>query len=100
MSNTGKKINLGAVKTFFDPNPGLKFCGAAASMPAVVKKAADELDGKTMSLSEAVAKIQAATKGAGEIKVLDDCIMLFSQSTADAASLKVPLHCWRVIRYR
>ena len=48
-------------KFFFDPHPG--FAGAVIPIPAAVKKVADELNNKTMTLKEAIAKIRAVTGG-------------------------------------
>lgn len=95
-----KVIDLNAVKTFFDPNPAKRFCGAEVPIPAAVKKVADELNGKTMSLADAVAKIQSATQGKGEVVILEDCIALYSIPRNSPLALKYALHIWRVIRFK
>ncbi len=95
-----KAIDLTAVKTFFDPSSGLRFFWVVIPLPAVVKKVADELNGKTMSLAEAVAKIQSAAQGLGEVVVEEDCIQLFSWSLKDIADHNRPLHALRIIRYK
>jgi hypothetical protein len=106
VSGKNKTIDLQAVKTFFDPNPGEKLFGGARSMfitpaiPAAVKKAADELDGKTMSLFDAAAKIQSAAEGRGEVVVMDNWIALYSMPQNSPSALKYSLHVWRVIKYR
>lgn len=95
-----KAIDLQAIKTFFEPNLGKWHHGAEAPMPAVVKKVADELDGKTMPLTEAVEKIMSATQGKGEISVLSDCIMLYSIPLNSSLADRYPMHAWRVIKYK
>lgn len=53
---------------FYDPHPG--FAGAEIPIPTPVKTVADNLNGKRMTLAEAVKKIQAVTKGI--VKVVDE----------------------------
>ena len=48
--------------TFYDPHPG--FGGATVPIPLAVKRVADELNGQTMLLSEALDRIRAVTDGA------------------------------------
>ncbi|MCG2693872.1 hypothetical protein L6259_01140 [Candidatus Parcubacteria bacterium] len=93
-------VNLSEVKTFFDPNPGLPYHGAAAPMPKTVKKVADELNGKTMCIVDALAKIKAVLNGEGYLVAEEDCILLWSEKVEHIANLKRPLHCWRVIRFQ
>jgi len=79
-------------KRFFDPHPG--FMGASMPIPKLVKRIADFLDGKIMTVEEAVLRLQASTNGT--IKVIDDAkvIMLFLKfSNGDK-------HSFRVIKYR
>ena len=57
--------DLDEKKTFYDPHPG--FAGAAIPIPGPVKAAADALDGKSMTLREALAKIRATTNGSVEV---------------------------------
>lgn len=83
--------DLNRVVTFYDPHPG--FLGAASPLPGAVKKVVDELDGKTMSLREAVTKFQAVT--GGKITVERDCLFLRLGSDANYAA-----HVFRLIRYK
>lgn len=86
------KINLDEIKTFYDPHPG--FGGAMIPMPSAVKKVADELNGKTMALREAIAKLQAVTEGTVMIK--EGCAWIsFEICTPDNCK-----HFWRVIRFK
>ncbi|MDP3726576.1 MAG: hypothetical protein Q8R36_05270 [bacterium] len=82
--------NLDTVKTFFDPHPG--FAGAAIPIPSAVKKAANELNGESMSLHKAVAKLQAVTDG--KVSVNDGWIALELRESDGAR------HIFRVIRFR
>lgn len=77
--------------TFFDPHPG--FAGAAFPIPAEVKRVADELNGKRMSLRKAVKKIQAVTIGEVEVVSKDKYIGLTITDGSTA-------HFFRVIRYK
>ena len=89
-----KEADLDAVKTFFDPHPGMM--GAAAPIPDAVRKVANELNGQKFSLREAVSKIKAVTSG--EVKVYKDCIMLSIR--IDVSSAGYIGHVWRVIKFR
>lgn len=82
--------NLDEIKTFYDPHPG--FGGAIISMPAAVKKVADELNGKKISLREAIAKIQATTDGT--IAIHNGFISLKIYESNGTT------HAWRVIRFK
>lgn len=84
--------NLNTVKTFFDPHPG--FAGAIIPIPTAVKKVADELNGKSMPLGEAVNKIQAVTNGEVEIVEKYNFIALKLRETNGIK------HCFRVIKFR
>jgi len=46
--------------TFYDSHPGL--AGATARLPEPMKKAVDELNGKTASLDEIMSKLQPIAK--------------------------------------
>lgn len=82
--------NLDAIKTFFDPHPG--FAGAIIPIPALVKKTANELNGKSVSLREAVTRLQAVTNG--KISVKDGWIALELRESDDTK------HMFRVIRFK
>ena len=85
-----KKLNLDEVKEFFDPHPGL--AGATIPIPARVKKVADKLNGKKMSLRKALAAIRRVAKG--KVSVYMDNIMLWLGKPGE-----VQYH-FRVIRFR
>lgn len=85
--------DLDAVVTFYAPHPG--FMGAATPLPSAVKKVVDELDDKSMSLREAVGKIQAVTKG--KVRVDKKGSAIFLQIGSD---LNYVQHVWRLIRYK
>lgn len=82
--------NLDEVKTFFDPHPG--FAGAAIPIPSAIKKAANQLNGKSMSLRKAVIKLQAVT--GGKVSVNDGWIALELREPDDIR------HMFRVIRFK
>jgi hypothetical protein len=90
MDEKDLKINLDAVKTFYDPHPG--FLGAAVPIPDVVKKVARELNCKTMTIRNAVLEIQAVTNG--KISVVNGAILLKVSATG-----RYLAHMWRVIKY-
>lgn len=83
--------NLDAIKTFFDPHPG--FAGAMIPIPEAVRKVANELSEKTMSLRDAIAKIQAVTEGIVSIAENYDFISLKLDSNGMC-------HRFRVIRFK
>lgn len=83
--------DLDELKLFYEPHPGL--AGAIVPIPNPVKRVADELDGKTLSLRDAVAKIKAVTNGEVDIDSNYKDIGL----TVRYGSTK---HTWSVIKYR
>jgi len=89
-----KKIDMDVSREFFDPHPG--FAGAAIPIPGPVKKVADELDGQTLSLKEAVARLQAVGIGTIEVVSEHDYIGL---RLGDVGG-RYACHFFRVIRYR
>ncbi len=84
--------NLDNVKTFFDPHPGL--AGARIPIPEKVRMVANELSGKSMTLCEAVARIQAATSGKVSIANNYDFILL---EIIEANGVR---HGFRVVRFK
>lgn len=82
--------NLNAIREFFDPHPG--FVGASIPIPSKVKRVADELNGKSVSLREAINKIQAVTNG--KVLLRDKWIALELHETDGTR------HSFRVIRFR
>jgi len=98
LNNEGRWLMINdRLAVFYEPHPGL--LGCTARLPNAVKAVADELDGKTILLSDAIAKIK-------EVAELEDKtieVIVF----ADAILLKVWrsntdyfTHCWRVIKFR
>ena len=69
-----KTVDLDVPRTFFDPHPG--FAGASIPIPGPVKKVADGLDGQTMPLKEALARLRAVGIGSIEVVPEYDCIGL------------------------
>ena len=88
-----KSVNLDEVKTFYDPHPG--FAGAAIPIPPAVKKVADELNGKTLPLREAMNRIRRVTKGELKIVILDIGFIMLKIKARDGAT-----HGFRVICFR
>jgi hypothetical protein len=84
--------DLDTTKTFFDPHPG--FAGAMIPIPEAVRMVANELDGKSITLREAVARIQAVTKGKVSIANNDDFISL------EITEANGTRHGFRVIRFK
>jgi hypothetical protein len=83
-------FDIDAVKTFFDPYPG--FAGAEIPIPAAVKKVANELNGTSMSLREAIIRISSVTDGV--VSMGDDWIAL---ELCEPDGTK---HWFRVIRFK
>jgi hypothetical protein len=75
---------------FYDPHSG--FGGAAVPLPSNVRKVAHELDGKILTLHDAIEKIKAVTTG--KVKVEKDNWISFTITNG------VVTHSWRLIRYR
>jgi hypothetical protein len=84
------KSRLDVVRTFYDPHPG--FGGAAILIPTMVKKVAEKLDGKSMTLREAVVKIQKVTKG--KVRIRKNWISLELEESDTRR------HMFRVIRFK
>lgn len=90
--NNPKNINLDEAKTFFDPHPGLM--GASIPIPLRVKRVADQLNGKTMTLREALDEFKETTDG--EFTVREGAIFLKIKGDG----VMYMWHLWRVIKYR
>ncbi len=82
-------VDLNTIKTFFDPHPG--FAGAIIPLPTAVKRIADGLRGKKISLREALAEIQSTTNGVVSIK--NGWIALKLSDSSNRT------HMFRVIRF-
>jgi hypothetical protein len=78
---------------FYDPHPG--FAGAAARLPESMRKATEGLDGKKLSLEEALNRLQpfaSKLKGVLDVKEEDKYIsFLWPQGDIK--------HYYRLIRY-
>lgn len=85
--------DMDATYTFFDPHPG--FAGAAIPIPEPVRLIANELDGKTMSLRDAVRLIESA--GIGRTDVISDLGYIALWLGSDPNDYQ---HMFRVIRYK
>ena len=81
--------NLDDLKKFFDPHPG--FAGAAIPIPTAVKKVADKLNRKKLSLTEALVMLQKVTNG--KVLVRDGWISLELRESDGTR------HIFRVIRF-
>lgn len=80
----------------YDPHPG--FAGAALPLPSAMKNAADRLNGKKMSLDEAVKELsEVAEKIGGTIEVVDkyNCIKFQLGEISHP-----PVHIYRLIKYK
>ncbi|MDD5251499.1 MAG: hypothetical protein PHT12_02590 [Patescibacteria group bacterium] len=82
---------LGETRFFYDPHPGQ--LGAAAPLPHEIVKVAATLNGKTMTLREAVAAVSAPGIGAVGVVTEHSYIGLWL-NTARA------IHFYRIIRFR
>lgn len=86
--------------TLYDPHPG--FAGAMIPIPAAVKRVADALDGQTLPLGEAVARIQAVTSGHVEAvtDIAHQYISLWIGAGSSPYGQRWLGHSFRVIRFR
>jgi hypothetical protein len=86
-----EKPDMDTPRTFFDPHPG--FAGAAIPIPGLVKAIAEDLDGQTLSLTEAVARLRTVGIGSIEVVAQHQYIGLRLGGGGN------PEHFFRVIRY-
>lgn len=93
MPDDPKSVDLDALRTFYNPHPG--FAGAAIPIPVRVRKVAEELDGQSLSLREAINRLEAV--GIGEIRVVSDYSYI---SLMLDGGPKYRSHMFRVICYR
>lgn len=93
-------ITNDTIVTLYDPHPG--FAGATIPIPATVKRVADDLDGQTMPLGEAIARIQAVTNGRVEYVtyITHQWIRLWLPADASPHGRQWIGHSFRVIRFR
>jgi len=87
-----ESVDMDVPRAFFAPHPG--FMGAAIPIPAPVRKVAEELDGQTMPLREAVARLEAVGIGTVEVVAKYGYIALLVGGNGRAE------HLFRVIRYK
>jgi len=79
--------------TFFDPHPG--FAGAAIPIPYLVRLVAEDLDGETMTLKDAVKRLESA--GIGRIEIIADHNYIALWLGDDPNKIR---HMFRVICYK
>lgn len=91
----GKKTNcdLDALRTFYDPYSG--FMGAAIPIPTQVKKIANDLNGKKLTVREALKKLRSVTNGKLRVIMMDINFIMLEIKTSDGAT-----HGFRVICFR
>lgn len=103
MTKKKEFADLNAVVTFYEPHPG--FGGAGVPLSGPVKKAIDELNGKTMTLRQGIAKIKATgirkleTRNLATLEIWEDpaCIVL---GLGEWPPKKAPHHTWMLIKYK
>ena len=88
-----KSVDMDKPRTFFNPHPGR--AGAAIPIPARVRKVAEDIDGKTISLKDAVKLLKAVGIGRVEVVPEHDYIALWLDGGEH-----LPTHMFQVIRYR
>lgn len=88
-------ITLRTVVTFFDPHPGL--AGCLVPIPDVVKRAANELNGLSLPLAEAIERIQRVAGSGVDVALNEGHIGLSLPGILDGHAC---MHSWRVIRFR
>jgi len=91
--NGSEDVDLDTPRKFFDPHPG--FAGAAIPIPGPIKKAADDLAGRTLPLRVALAKLRAV--GIGTIEVVADHGYIGLRLGGGGRYAE---HFFRVIKYR
>ncbi len=79
--------------TFHGPHHG--HAGALVPLPEKIRKAAAELDGRTMPLAEGMKKLLTATEGRGKVEASSEHSCVFYW--LECGKVK---HIFRVIRYK
>lgn len=92
-SGDKKRTYLDEVKTFFDPHPGL--AGATIPLPKAVLKVVEDLNGKSMTLRKATARIRQVTTG--KVSTSKDHKHIFLEIVEPSSGIR---HVFRVIRFR
>ena len=90
-----KTFGLDRIVTFYDPHPGL--AGCPVPIPDVVKRVADELNGQSLPLAEAIERIQRVAGGGVDVALNERHIGLSLPGILDGHACT---HSWRVIRFR
>lgn len=83
--------------TFYDPHPGIG--GAIIPLPEPMKRTAKELDGQTMTIGEAVKKIEDNAVLSG-IHFDVDVVPEYQYIGVKMREGENILHSWRLIRFR
>ncbi|MFH1047093.1 MAG: hypothetical protein V1738_02220 [Patescibacteria group bacterium] len=94
-------INMDSLVELYDPHSGEPFHGAAATLPRPFKLLIDELADQTMTLKEAVERLEKI--GVGYIKVDFKLCTILLQSHPDSEFTNrkrtAPIHFWRLLRF-
>lgn len=91
--NATVDVDLDEVRSFYDPHPG--FAGAAIPIPGPIKTVADALDGRKMSLREALARLREV--GVGDVQVVAQYSYIGLRIGGTGRHAE---HFFRVIRFR
>ena len=86
-------VDMETPRTFFNPHPG--FLGAGIPIPARIKKVADVLNGKTMSLKDAITLLEAVGIGSIAVMAEGSWIKLHLKG-----SKQQPEYVFRIIEFR
>lgn len=70
-----EEVDMDVLREFYNPHPR-SLPGAVIPFPKEIKKVADDLNGKRLSLKEAVARLRAVRSGAIDVIAKDNYIRL------------------------
>ena len=90
-------LDMDRLRRFYDPHPNRPGFGAIMPMPVLVKQSIDLLDGKVMSLAEAVGQIESVDISVGNIKV--KVVSKYRHISLEFKESDYLVHNWRLIRY-
>ena len=86
--------NLKQIVELYDPHPG--FAGAAVPLPKSMKKIVDELNGRKMTLEDALENLSSVAEGGGTIHLVENLGYIgFLYMETDGRQ-----HFFRLLRYR
>ncbi len=85
--------SLKKVFEFYDPHPG--FGGAVVRLPEEMKKVADELNGRKISLEEALGNFNSVVEKIGGYIEIQSSYLAFRYDEKNGRK-----HCFRLIRYK